>query len=439
MKSFLEYVADDLLLKHGDNLSDVAVVFPNKRAALFLSEHIARKAGKPVWSPAYITISDLFRHHSQRVVADPIKLVCELHKSFTAQTGIDETLDHFYGWGQLLLADFDDIDKNMADADKVFANLRDLHELDDVSYLSEEQKSILKRFCSNFSDNHDTELRQRFIRLWSRMSHIYHDFNDRLSSQQLAYEGALYREVAEQNDIAFAHRHYVFVGFNLLQRVEHRLFTMLKKQHRASFYWDFDHYYMPHGKGGDNEAGHFIAQYLADFPNELDTSANEIYGNFAKQPRHIAYIAAPTENAQARYISQWLRDKQKDDGTYTRISSGRRTAIVLCNEGLLQTVIHCLPDEVEKVNVTTGYPLIQSPAASLVTLLMNLQTLGYSTQRERYRLKQVNAVLKHPYIAYLSDQTEALHQKLNSEKIYAPDATMLSVDEGTALLFTTSP
>jgi CRISPR/Cas system-associated exonuclease Cas4 (RecB family) len=436
MKSFLEYVADDLLLKHGDNLSDVAVVFPNKRAALFLSEHIARKAGKPVWSPAYITISDLFRHHSQRVVADPIKLVCELHKSFTAQTGIDETLDHFYGWGQLLLADFDDIDKNMADADKVFANLRDLHELDDVSYLSEEQKSILKRFFSNFSDNHDTELRQRFIRLWSRMSHIYHDFNDRLSSQQLAYEGALYREVAEQNDIAFAHRHYVFVGFNLLQRVEHRLFTMLKKQHRASFYWDFDHYYMPHGKGGDNEAGHFIAQYLADFPNELDTSANEIYGNFAKQPRHIAYIAAPTENAQARYISQWLRDKQKDDGTYTRISSGRRTAIVLCNEGLLQTVIHCLPDEVQKVNVTTGYPLIQSPAASLVTLLMNLQTLGYSTQRERYRLKQVNAVLKHPYIAYLSDQTEPLHQKLNSEKIYYPDATMLSVDEGTALLFT---
>ena len=436
MKSFLEYVADDLLLKHGDNLSDVAVVFPNKRAALFLSEHIARKAGKPVWSPAYITISDLFRHHSQRVVADPIKLVCELHKSFTAQTGIDETLDHFYGWGQLLLADFDDIDKNMADADKVFANLRDLHELDDVSYLSEEQKSILKRFFSNFSDNHDTELRQRFIRLWSRMSHIYHDFNDRLSSQQLAYEGALYREVAEQNDIAFAHRHYVFVGFNLLQRVEHRLFTMLKKQHRASFYWDFDHYYMPHGKGGDNEAGHFIAQYLADFPNELDTSANEIYGNFAKQPRHIAYIAAPTENAQARYISQWLRDKQKDDGTYTRISSGRRTAIVLCNEGLLQTVIHCLPDEVQKVNITTGYPLIQSPAASLVTLLMNLQTLGYSTQRERYRLKQVNAVLNHPYITYLSDQIEPLHQKLNSEKIYYPDATMLSVDEGTALLFT---
>ena len=435
MKSFLEYVADDLLLKHGDNLSDVAVVFPNKRAALFLSEHIARKAGKPVWSPAYITISDLFRHHSQRVVADPIKLVCELHKSFTAQTGIDETLDHFYGWGQLLLADFDDIDKNMADADKVFANLRDLHELDDVSYLNDEQKSILKRFFSNFTDDHDTELKQRFIRLWSRMNDIYHDFNERLASQQLAYEGALYREVAEQNDIAFAHRHYVFVGFNLLQRVERRLFAMLKQQQKASFYWDFDHYYMPHGKRNDNEAGHFIAQYLADFPNEIDINTPGVYDNFARQTRQIDYIAAPTENAQARYISQWLRKKQEEDGSYTRINDGRRTAIVLCNEGLLQTVIHCLPDEVQKVNITTGYPLIQSPAASLVTLLLNLQTLGYSVQRERYRLKQVNAVLNHPYTTYLSDQIGQLHHKLNSEKIYYPDSAMLSVDEGTTLLF----
>lgn len=435
MKSFLEYVADDLLLKHGDNLSDVAVVFPNKRAALFLSEYIVRKVGKPVWSPAYITISDLFRNHSQRVVADPIKLVCDLHKSFTSQTGIDETLDHFYGWGQLLLSDFDDLDKNMADADKVFANLRDLHELDDVSYLNDEQKSILKRFFSNFSDNHDTELKQRFLRLWSHMSDIYHDFNQRLASQQLAYEGALYREVAERSNIDFARRHYVFVGFNLLHRVERQLFMMLKKQQRASFYWDFDHYYMPNGKGYDNEAGHFIAQYLADFPNELDTADADIYRMFTQQKRDIAYIAASTENAQARYISQWLRLREADN-SYPRINAGRRTAIVLCNEGLLQTVVHSLPDEVQKVNITTGYPLIQSPAASLVTLLLNLQTLGYSVQRKRYRLKQVNAVLNHPYIKYLSDQIQPLHQKLNSEKIYYPDASLLSVDEGTALLFT---
>ena len=150
MAAFLEHVAEDLLKRFGENLSRVAVVFPNKRAALFLNDYLARQAGKPIWSPAYITISELFRSHSQRQVADPILLVCLLHKCFTKCTGFEETLDHFYGWGQLLLSDFDDLDKNMGPADKVFANLRDIHELDDVSYLTEEQREMIQLFFSNF-------------------------------------------------------------------------------------------------------------------------------------------------------------------------------------------------------------------------------------------------------------------------------------------------
>ena len=197
MKTFLEYVAEDILSKWGTDLSRLTVVFPNKRASLFLNEHLVRLAGKPIWSPAYTTISDLFRQYSRRQVADLIKLVCELHKSFTEQTGIDETLDHFYGWGQLLLADFDDIDKQLADADKVLANITDLHEMDDSSFLTDEQREVLHRFFSNFTEDHNSELRQRFLRLWSKLNAIYHDFNDRLASQGLAYEGAMYREVVE--------------------------------------------------------------------------------------------------------------------------------------------------------------------------------------------------------------------------------------------------
>ena len=127
MKTFLKYVARDILEKYGNNLSDIAIVFPNKRAALFLNESLARLTDHPIWSPSYITISDLFRKHSTLKVGDPIKLVCDLHKTFVACTGIDETLDHFYGWGQLLITDFDDIDKNMAEAEKLFANLSDIH------------------------------------------------------------------------------------------------------------------------------------------------------------------------------------------------------------------------------------------------------------------------------------------------------------------------
>jgi hypothetical protein len=168
-------------------------------------------------------------------------------------TGSTETLDKFYGWGQLLLSDFDDIDKNMADADHVLANLRDIHELDDLSYLTDEQREMLQRFFSNFTEEHPSALKERFLHLWSRMADIYHDFHQRLASQGLAYEGMLYRQVVESLTVgsdftavsnnAFPYNTYLFVGFNLLQKVEQRLFTILKKGGKARFYWDFDHYY----------------------------------------------------------------------------------------------------------------------------------------------------------------------------------------------------
>ena len=367
MKTFLEYVAEDIIRKYGTDLSRLVVVFPNKRASLFLNEALVRLAGRPVWSPAYITISQLFRSQSELTVADPIKLVCDLHRSYVEVTGFDETLDHFYGWGQLLLTDFDDIDKHMAPADKVFANLRDYREFDDVSYLSQEQRDVIRKFFSNFTDDHNTLLKERFLRLWSRMGDIYHNFNRRLADQHLAYEGALYRQVAEQLQKSpfwgDSGGLYLFVGFNMLQTVEQRLFAYLKAEGKARFYWDFDHYYMK------AEACHFISQYLSDFPNELPVDDDNIYRNY-QRPKQITFAAAPTEDIQARYISQWLQDVPE------RISDGRRTAIVLCNEALLPTVVHCLPAAVDSVNITTGYPLQQTYVASLVERLIRQHPLS---------------------------------------------------------------
>ena len=388
MSSFLSHVASDLLDRFGTNLSRVAVVFPNKRASLFLNDYLARQADRPLWSPAYITISDLFRSHSQLKVADPILLVCELHKCFTRCTGIDETIDHFYGWGQLLLSDFDDLDKNMGPADRVFANLRDIHELDDVSYLSDEQRQLIQRFFSNFSDEHNSELKQRFLRLWSRIGDIYHTFNAQLATQGLAYEGALYRQVAEDETIAFDYDTYVFVGFNLLQQVEQTLFRRLECEGKALFYQDTDN----------------------------------------QPPQEITFISAPTENIQARYVSQWL--------TPERIADGRHTAVVLCNEGLLQAVIHCLPDYVEKVNVTTGYPLLQTPIASLVSQLLNLQVNGFSARNQSFLRRWLDTVARHPYAvllpddyatAHLTDGSSILHWLLDIVRTIATSNSQLSI------------
>ncbi len=371
-KAFLEYVAEDILLKHGNNLSRTAVVFPNKRASLFMNEFLAKRAGKPIWSPAYITISELFERHSSLRIGDSIKLIADLHKSFIAKTGIDETLDHFYGWGLLLLADFDDIDKNMANAHQVFANLSNYHELDDVSYLTEEQIATLKRFFQNFNEEHNTKLKERFLQLWNHFEDIYTDYRQRLLQQNLAYEGMLYRDVAENENLDMYFDQYLFVGFNMLQRVEQQLFAHLQDQGKARFYWDFDDYYMSQ----TNEAGYFVKQYLQAFPNELDNHRADIYNNL-RNKKVFNIVSAATENVQARYVDAWLKGNaptcQAPAEAKPRMEKGRKTAIVMCNESLLPTVVHSLPDALGEANITTGYPLSDTPAVSLANLLIAMR------------------------------------------------------------------
>ena len=407
-KTFLEYVAEDIIGKYGTDLSRIAVVFPNKRAALFLNEHLARIAGQPVWSPAYITISDLFRQHTDLKPADPIKLICDIHKSFTKCTGIDETLDHFYGWGQLLLADFDDIDKNMADADSIFCNLKDIHELDDISYLDDEQKEMLKRFFANFSDDIESELKKRFLSLWSHFGDIYHDYNRRLIEQGIGYEGAIYRKVASEETLHLKYDKYLFVGFNLIQKVERVLFSRLMKEGKAKFYWDFDEYYMPTARAQQsasvpNNTASFAA-YLTDFPNELDNTDRDIYANM-RRPKRIRFISSPTENAQARFASNWLLENE-------RYKAGRKTAVVMCDESILLPIMHSLPPEADKVNISSGFPLAMTPIASLVMLLFDLYTLGLRKKGTAFNPHYLKKLMAHPYARHLQEvHLKGVHSK----------------------------
>lgn len=450
MKSFLKYVAEDILRDHGTDLSNVVVVFPNKRASLFLNDELMKLTSRPIWCPTYITISDLFRRHSSFQVADPIKLICDLHKSFVECTGLDETLDHFYGWGQLLLADFDDLDKNMGDAKQIFMNLANLHELDDDSYLDEEKRNLLKKFFANFTDDHHTELKKRFVELWNKLYDIYLNFNHRLSAQGLAYEGALYRQVAENKDVVFEHDTYLFVGFNMMQTVELRLYDELKKKANCHFYWDYDKYYVDdkrdshtlHIEGGGNaknEAGHYISRYLSEFGNKFSESPeyDSIYGNFNLQ-KDITYMSAPTENIQARFVYDWLMEKTQDENgkAIHRYEAGRQVAIVLADENLLPTVIHSIPKELNScVNITLGYPLQQTPFYSLVLQLIHLQSLGHVKGSNIYRLAYVNKVLRHPYAQFISSKNEELLRDLEEKKQFYLPSESLCLDEGLSLVF----
>ncbi|MBO1362423.1 PD-(D/E)XK nuclease family protein [Prevotella sp. A2931] len=437
MNTFLHDVANDIIQKYGTNLSRIAVVFPNKRASLFLNQYLAKSVDKPLWSPAYITISDLFRQHSTKVVADPIKLICDLHKSFNEVTMLNESLDHFYGWGELLLSDFDDVDKNMGNPQLIFSNLKDIHELDNLEYLTSDQLVALKRFFSNFSEEQDSELKRRFLQLWSNIELIYNDFKKRLARQNIAYEGMLYREVAELRDIEFKYDLYIFVGFNMMHKAELAICDKLRAIGKAKFYWDFDRYYMPKEKESeiDQEAGRYVASYLRNYPNEFDNHDPAIYNHFT-EPKAITFVSSATENIQGRYVSHWLQQGR-------RMEDGSQTAIILCNEGLLQTVIHSLPSTYSdisgekelKVNVTTGYPLQQSPVSTFVKSLFLLQTEGYKADLRKYRWYWVKKVLGHPYSAYLSENIHELLIKLNDRPRVLLQKEELGDDEGTQLLF----
>lgn len=427
MESFLKLVAADLYKHTEGNLAHTAVVFPNKRAGLFFNEYLAQESDSPIWSPAYVSISELFRSLSPWEVGDPVKLVCELYKIFRWETQSTETLDDFYFWGEMLISDFDDADKNRVDTDKLFSNLQDLRNImDDYTFIDDEQEEAIRQFFQNFSIERRTALKERFISLWNVLGNIYKGFRESLASQNIAYEGMMYRHVIEHLDVdKLPYEKYIFVGFNVLNKVEHTLFTQLKDVGKAVFYWDYDEFYMKENRQAvTHEAGEFIRRNLRDFPSPL---SGELFKNLSK-PKEVHYIASSTENAQARYLPQWIRNNLT--------TPEKETAVVLCNEALLQPVLHSLPAEVKHVNITMGFPLSQTPVYSFLIALLELHTHGFNFKSGRYTFQSVVTLLKHPYTRQLTGQAELLEKELTRNNRFYPLPGELGKDEFLTRLFT---
>lgn len=427
MESFLKLVAADLYKHTEGNLAHTAVVFPNKRAGLFFNEYLAQESDSPIWSPAYVSISELFRSLSPWEVGDPVKLVCELYKIFRRETQSTETLDDFYFWGEMLISDFDDADKNKVDTDKLFSNLQDLRNImDDYTFIDDEQEEAIRQFFQNFSIERRTALKERFISLWDVLGNIYKGFRESLASQNIAYEGMMYRHVIEHLDVdKLPYEKYVFVGFNVLNKVEHTLFTQLKDVGKAVFYWDYDEFYMKENRQAvTHEAGEFIRRNLRDFPSPL---SGELFKNLSK-PKEVHYIASSTENVQARYLPQWIRNNLT--------TPEKETAVVLCNEALLQPVLHSLPAEVKHVNITMGFPLSQTPVYSFLIALLELHTHGFNFKSGRYTFQSVVTLLKHPYTRQLTGQAELLEKELTRNNRFYPLPGELGKDEFLTRLFT---
>jgi hypothetical protein len=365
MTPFLKYVAHDLYQRTDGDLAHTVVVFPGKRAGLFFNRFLLEASnGLPLFAPRCMTLEELFAELTDLRADDSIRLVCLLHRLFCRATGSYETIDSFYTWGQLLLSDFDDIDKNLVEAKGLFRNLDSYHELSSPDeWLTDEQRKVLRKFFEGFQgESSDSKLRSNFKQIWKVMGTIYDDFHAQLRSEGHASNGMLCRDAIEHFDAGrLTAKRYALVGFNVLNAVEQKLFDELKATGKALFYWDYDHYYL------DNcvqEAGLFIRNNLKRYGNALDerdyTDDNSPYDNLRHLPA-IDIVLANTDHAQADYAHDWISKNLTDDAT--------ETAVVLCNEALVQPVLHALPSNVKEVNVTMGYPM------TLTTVFHDLKEL----------------------------------------------------------------
>ncbi|MDD3892579.1 MAG: PD-(D/E)XK nuclease family protein [Bacteroidales bacterium] len=416
MQTFLQLVATNLLSRFGDSISEVTLVFPSRRAGLFFNSYLAELLNKPVWSPPTITLSELMQRIANLKTEDSIKLVTKLYNIYNSIKGTNEPFDNFYYWGEVMLADFDQVDKYLVDPKQLFGNIRDLKEIEEkFSGFTTEQAQALSSYLGVMEKDDDSEIKKNYLSIWDKLHEIYKQFWSELEDEGVAYEGMIYRKCAQILDDASTTPDIpspiAFIGFNALNECERSLFKRCKTMSNALFYWDYDPTFL---NRPENEAGLFIRRNLSQFPNALGSDAFETLN---RPKKSIKMIAAPSTVAQTKLIPRML-DEIAAQGGKLDISS----AIIFPKENILLPALQAIPQTVEALNITMGYPLKETPAFSLAEFLVRLQ-INSNTSSEgtaRFYHRDVIAILNHPYVRLCepSSATELLQDVKRGNRIY---------------------
>jgi len=447
MQTFLQETAQKLYVQYGDDISSLHILFPSRRARLFFNDALAQIAGKPLWQPHYRSVDELMEEAAGIRKSDSVRLIAELYNIYSQFH--TETFDKFYRWGEMLLSDFDQIDKYRVDAPTLFINIADLKNLEsDLSYLTEEQINIIRQFWRNFDvENLNSPEKRHFVSIWNSLLPIYDGFRARLEEIGLAYPGMIYRVAAEKMKVdrrpeeltgnipaperpaeleKLLSRKYAVIGFNALSETEKVLFDYLQRHKAADFFWDYDTYYTDNK---EQEAGLFLRENILRFPAEKGTSKPSHFTEL----KEIVAVAAPSDAMQAKYVTTFLNDLATEIGT----TPAQETAIVLTDENLLSPVLYSIPDAVEKVNITMGYPLRQTPAYTLLERLIELQqhkkTKGSGTV---FYHSDVTGLLHQPHIQRIAGTSATTHANdiIAKRQIYVPSTRFVG-DELLAGIF----
>ncbi len=435
MKSFLSEVAEQLYGKYGNSLSDVNILFPSQRARLFFSEALVDIAQRPIWAPRYTTIDELMGQISNLRSADRLRLISELYGVYSKYH--QEDFDRFYHWGEMLVADFDMIDKYCVNAQLLFTNIADLKQIDaDIDYLQEltpDQKQCLNQFWNILNTQRSlSEHKEQFLKIWRSLHNIYSEYKERLRSLGIGYTGMIYRDAAERikcaDTLLLPEQNYVIAGFNALSGCEKVLFDYLKTAHNADFFWDYSDYYL----SPEQEAGRFIRENISRYPSALPISHQDLRSNIST----LTVASTTTSVAQCKYVVEILKQIAGVDKNGHIGHLERDTAIVLTDEGLLLPLLYSLPKELKNgsksesvgVNVTMGYSVRQSVAYSFVERLLELQNHArHSEQGDTFYYADVDGILTHPYLQHSDTKViTELRTQIVKEHIYNVPASMLA-------------
>ena len=415
MKPFLYQVASLFYEKWGAEVSRLAFVFPNRRTGLFFQKYLSEVADIPLFSPPILTINDLFIQLSGKQSADRISMLFTLYDIYIRQSGSTETFDEFLYWGEMLLNDFDDIDKYMANARMLFSNVTDLREIEnDFDFLSDEQIAAIRSFWSSFYPRGDTPNQQQFLAVWQVLYDLYEEFRATLAAEGKGYEGMIFREVVESMERGespdLPYEQIVFVGLNALSVSEERFLAQLQKRKIADFYWD---YVSDKVTDPDNKASYFVSRNRKSFPSSMKLPPEE------KVKTEIEVIGIPSGIGQAKHVYTLLSDWCKE----AEMSSEEalRTAVILPDEHLLIPVLNAIPEQIRRINVTMGYPLAGTPVASLIEYILALQkNVRYIDRNPLFYFRDVLPILNHRYILSTSPEiiSSLVKEITENNKIY---------------------
>lgn len=371
MTTFIFDVLKDLQ-KNQANLSELTFILPSKRAGLFLKHQLSTVSGETMFSPTIISIEDFVEDLAELRTVSNTELLFQFYDSYSHLTIKSEldTFEVFSKWAQILLQDFNEIDRYRIPQKNIFDYLSAIQDLKHWS-LQENQTDFVKNY----------------LIFWKKLHSYYTHFTEQLLNKKLGYQGLIYREAVEnlesyiQNN---ADKQHVFLGFNALNTCEEIIIQELLQNNLAKIYWDIDTAFFNKENHG---AALFTKQHKLTWTYFKNNPFNWITNNYSKE-KQINIYGIPKNIGQAKYIGSLLKKLKQDNQTL------QNTAVVLGDETLLIPVLNSLPENSDALNITMGFPLKSIPLASLFEALFHLHKNPSNT----FYYKDVVNIISHQFI-----------------------------------------